>query len=170
MRRLMYLCFALLVLGGYGEMKAQEYQVRVVKGIVRMREGKVWTELKQGARITKNTVVNIGKEAKLILLDISLPEQETEAPKEYNFCEPGTFSVERLIAKSSTSVRTLSKTLFNYYKKLLANGDAGVGKRAQGEGTASVVRDADSLLVDTDSLSVTANDSIVMHNDTITVP
>ena len=170
MRRLMYLCFSVFILGGYGELKAQDYQVRVVEGNVRMREGKVWTELKQGVGIAKNTVVNVGKGAKLILLDMVLPGQKVETPKEYSFCEPGTFSVERLIAKSSTSIRCISKTLFNYYRKLLADGTSDTGKHNLGESYTAVVRDADSLLFDVDSLSVVVPDSIVILNDTVVVP
>ncbi len=168
MRKLMYLCFSVFILGGYGELKAQDYQVRVVEGNVRMREGKVWTELKRGARIAKNTVVNIGKGAKLILLDMVLPEEKTETPREYSFCEPGTFSVERLIAKSFK--RGISITLFNYYKKVLADGISDVSKHSLGEYYTTVVRDADSLLSDVDSLSVAVPDSIIVSNDTIAVP
>lgn len=168
MRKLMYLCFSVFILGGYGELKAQDYQVRMVEGNVRMREGKGWTELKPGAGIAKNTVVNIGKGAKLVLLDMVLPAEKTEAPKEYSFCEPGTLSVERLIVKSST--RVISTTLFNYYKKLLAKGTSAVDKHSLGERYTTVVRDADSLLSDVDSLSVAVPDSIIVSNDTIAVP
>ncbi|MDE7378085.1 MAG: hypothetical protein K2N13_03885 [Paraprevotella sp.] len=168
MRRLMYLCFSVFILGGCGELKAQDYQVRVVKGNVRMREGKVWTELKQGVGIAKNTVVNVGKEAKLILLDMVLPGQTVETLKEYSFCGPGTLSVERLIAKSS--IRIISRTLFDYYVKLLANGASDTGKHSLGEYYTTVVRDADSLLFDVDSLSVVVPDSIVILNDTVVVP
>lgn len=172
MRRFTYLCVtALMLLGGYGELKAQEeYQVRIVEGIVKMRNGKEWTDLKLGAEVTKSTVINIGKGAKLTLIDKALPDQKTETPKEYCFCEPGTLSVERLITKTSTSVRTLSRTLFSYYKKLLANGGS-TQRRGVGEEYTTVVRDADSLLSDVDSLVVTVKDSvIVVPNDTVAAP
>lgn len=165
----MYVCFAVFLWGGYGEMNAQEFLVRVVKGTVKMKKGTGWTVMRQGTGITRNTVVHIVKGAEFILLEKTPSEQETEAPKEYTFCEPGTFSVGRLIAKSSTSVRPLSKTLFKYYKKLLASGDTGVGKRGQGEQYTTVVRDADSLLADEDSLSVTVCDSLAVPCDTIAV-
>lgn len=172
MRRFTYLCVTILMLlGGYGELKAQEeYQVRIVEGTVKMRNGKEWTDLKQGAEVTKSTVINIGKGTKLTLIDKALPDQKTEMPKEYCFCEPGTLSVERLITKTSTSVRTLSRTLFSYYKKLLANGGS-TYKRGVGEEYTTVVRDADSLLSDVDSLAVTVKDSvIVVPNDTVAAP
>ncbi|MDE6633933.1 MAG: hypothetical protein K2J96_01555 [Bacteroidaceae bacterium] len=172
MRRFTYLCVTILMLlGGYGELKAQEeYQVRIVEGCVKMRNGKEWIDLKQGAEVTKSTVLNIGKGAKLTLMDKALPDQKTETPREYCFCEPGTLSVERLITKTTTSVRSLSRTLFSYYKKLLANGGS-TQKRGMGEDYTTVVRDADSLLSDVDSLAVTAKDSIiVVPNDTVAAP
>lgn len=130
--------------------QAQDLYVYSMVGKIKIVNGKVSSDVSVRQTITSETVLNIEKGAKIVLVDQA-------NSKQYTFTTPGVFSVDKLIAKAGNSTKELSKAYLSYVMKQISGNGVLTSQKAVDGGYASIERDADdSLFVDfevTDSIS-----------------
>lgn len=149
----------LLLMIAFGTMlsttlKAQELQVYSVTGTVKSIKGKTSTSISPRQILTMQTVVNMGAGAKLVLIDES-------AKKQYTLSATGTFSVEKLIALSKNSTKSLSDMYLAYLKKQISGKGVLTSQTAIDDTFASIERET------IDSVFTIVPDTITIPNDSI---
>lgn len=126
---------------------AQDLLVYSVTGTAKVVKGKSSSAILPRQKLKKETIVNLGNGARLILID-------QEAKKQYTLSATGTYSIDKLIAKSQNSIKSLSSIYLSYLMKQINGKGVLTSKTAIDDTFASIERDAkDSLFID----SINAN-------------
>ena len=126
---------------------AQDLLVYSVTGTAKVVKGKSSSAILPRQKLKKETIVNLGNGARLILID-------QEAKKQYTLSATGTYSIYKLIAKSQNSIKSLSSMYLSYLMKQINGKGVLTSKTAIDDTFASIERDAkDSLFID----SINAN-------------
>lgn len=126
---------------------AQDLLVYSVTGTAKVVKGKSSSAILPRQKLKKETIVNLGNGARLILID-------QEAKKQYTLSATGTYSIDKLIAKSQNSIKSLSSMYLSYLMKQINGKGVLTSKTAIDDTFASIERDAkDSLFID----SINAN-------------
>ena len=132
---------------------AQDLLVYSVTGTAKVVKGKSSSAILPRQKLKKETIVNLGTGARLILID-------QEAKKQYTLSATGTYSIEKLIAKSQKSIKDLSDMYLSYLMKQINGKGVLTSKTAIDDTFASIERNAsDSIIAD----SVSSN--TIISND-----
>lgn len=135
-------------------LRAQDLQVYSVTGAAKIIDGKKSKEISPRQILTMHTVVNLGSGSRLVLIDES-------AKKQYTLSAMGTFSIEKLIAQSQNSTKSLSDKYMAYLMKQISGKGVLTSKTAVDDTFASIERET------SDSIFTIAPDTLSVPNDTI---
>lgn len=139
MKRNIFILFMLL-LGT--ACQAQDLYVYSIIGTVKEVRGKISAELTVRQVLTPTSVVNFASGSKLVLVD---PQNS----KQYTLTASGTYTVEKLIAKSKNSTKDLTKMYLSYLMKQISGKGVLTSQKAVDGGYASIERETDdSLFID----------------------
>jgi hypothetical protein len=139
MKRNIFILFMLL----FGTAcQAQDMYVYSIIGTVKEVKGKISAELTVRQVLTPTSVVNFASGSKLVLVD---PQNS----KQYTLTASGTYTVEKLIAKSKNSTKDLTKMYLSYLMKQISGKGVLTSQKAVDGGYASIERETDdSLFID----------------------
>ena len=122
--------------------QAQDLYVYSIIGSIKEVKGKISAELTVRQTLTPQSVVNLSGGSKLVLVD---PKNS----KQYTLSAPGTYTVEKLIAKSKNSTKDLTKMYLSYLMKQISGKGVLTSQKAVDGGYASIERETDdSLFID----------------------
>ena len=150
-----YILFLLLMVGTlFTTLHAQDLLVYSVTGTAKVVKGKHSFVIAPRQKLSKETVVNLTKGSKLVLID-------PEAKKQYTLSEVGTYSIEKLIATSQKSIKDLSDMYLSYLMKQINGKGVLTSKTAIDDTFASIERNSkDSILADSvKSGAILSNDN-----------
>lgn len=154
MRRntILFIAIALSAMLSSATLKAQDLQVYSVSGNAQTVEGKKSKEISPRQILTMQTVVNLGSGARLVLID-------EKAKKQYTLSAVGTFSIEKLIAQSQNSTKSLSDKYMAYLMKQISGKGVLTSKTAVDDTFASIERETN------DSIFIIAPDTLTIQNN-----
>lgn len=154
MRRntILFIVIALSTMLSSATLKAQDLQVYSVSGNAQTVEGKKSKEISPRQILTMQTVVNLGSGARLVLID-------EKAKKQYTLSAVGTFSIEKLIAQSQNSTKSLSDKYMAYLMKQISGKGVLTSKTAVDDTFASIERETN------DSIFTIAPDTLTIQNN-----
>lgn len=153
MKRYSFIIFLLMVESLFATVQAQELIVYSVTGTAKVIKGKSSSIITPRQKIKMETVVNFGKGAKLVLID-------QQMKKQYTLTATGTYTVEKLIAQSKNSVKSLSAMYLSYLMKQINGTGVLTSKTAVDDTFASIERGNDSVFNDGASIGIQTPDTI----------
>ncbi|MBR6203120.1 MAG: hypothetical protein IKQ62_08955 [Bacteroidaceae bacterium] len=136
-----YSCILLLLLVGtfFSNLRAQDLVVYSVTGTVKLMKGRTSSNITIRQKLNRESIVNLGAGAKLVLID------QTEK-KQYTLSSTGTFSIGKLIASSQSSAKSLSDMYLSYLMKQINGKGVLTSKTAIDDTYASIERDTNDSL------------------------
>lgn len=158
-----YYFFLMMWMAGilFSTLQAQELLVYSVTGTAKVVKGKSSSVILPRQKLTKETIVNLGTGARLILID-------QEAKKQYTLSATGTYSIDKLIAKSQKSIKDLSDMYLSYLMKQINGKGVLTSKTAIDDTFASIERKAnDSIMADSISSSLDTLRYTIISDDII---
>ena len=119
-----------------------DYYVYSIIGVVKEVKGRISSELSVRQSLFKSSVITIGKNSQLVIIDPANSKQHT-------LSTPGTSTIARMIGKSSTSPKDLTKMYLSYMMKQIQGKGVLTSQRAINDVGGAIERDTeDSLFVD----------------------
>ena len=137
-----HLLMLALMLLSTAAMQAQDLYIYSIIGIAKEVKGKISAELTVRQTLTPKSVIHLTQGSKLVLVD---PKNS----KQYTLSSQGTYTVEKLIAKSKNSTKELTKMYLAYLMKQISGKGVLTSQKAVDGGYASIERETDdSLFID----------------------
>lgn len=119
-----------------------DYYVYSIIGVVKEVKGRISSELSVRQSLFKSSVITIGKNSQLVIIDPANSKQHT-------LSTPGTSTIARMIGKSSNSTKDLTKMYLSYMMKQIQGKGVLTSQRAINDVGGAIERDTeDSLFVD----------------------
>ena len=154
MKHIQFILFLMIVGSSFSSVKAQDLIVYSVTGTAKVVKGKTSSAISPRQKLNMESIVNFGKGAKLVLID-------QQAQKQYTLSAAGTYTVEKLIAQSKNSVKSLSAMYLTYLMKQINGTGVLTSKTAVDDTFASIERGSkDSLFSNDTYTSIAVSDTI----------
>jgi hypothetical protein len=154
MKRLQFIILLLMVEALFSSIKAQDLIVYSVTGTAKIITSKSSITITPRQKLDMETIINFGTGSKLVLIDL-------QTRKQYTLSATGTYTVEKLIAQSKNSVKSLSAMYLTYLMKQINGTGVLTSKTAVDDTFASIERGtSDSLFTEETNTCVEVPDTI----------